>query len=230
MDPSRFSGSGKVQWMYNWETWRPANTNGVNFIGTQRCTDCESSPIGQLGARAAEQGWTDVFTLNEPDLNGISASDAANWYRTHIASLQTKKALPSVTSSNDAGKGLSWLSDFLSACGGGCSHDYINLHWYGRSADEFKSHITAARDRFPGETIIVTEFALEAPASADQQAAFFRDAKAWLEGQDYVAMYFPFVATSPGLLSQNDGAAAGYVGTGCTLFNVRFLFFSVWWC
>lgn len=26
MDPSRFSGSGKVSWMYNWETWRPANT------------------------------------------------------------------------------------------------------------------------------------------------------------------------------------------------------------
>lgn len=37
--------------------------SGVNFIGTQRCTDCESSPIGQLGARAAEQGWTDVFTV-----------------------------------------------------------------------------------------------------------------------------------------------------------------------
>lgn len=108
------------------------------------------------------------------------------------------------------------------------SSDFLPLG-YGRSADEFKSHISSARDRFPGETIVVSEFALEAPASADDQAAFFRDTTGWLEGQDYVAMYFPFVATSPGLLSQNDGAAAGYVGTGCTLFNVRFFSFELWW-
>jgi hypothetical protein len=32
-------------------------------------------------------------------------------------------------------------------------------------------------------------------------------------------MYFPFVATSPALMQQNDGGAAGFVGTGSTLFN-----------
>jgi hypothetical protein len=218
LDPSQFSANGKVTWMYNWETWRPANTAGVNFVGMQRCTDCESSPIGELGARASQQGWTDLFTLNEPDLNGISPGDAANWYMANINSIPTKKALPAVTSSTSGGQGLDWLSQFLSACGGNCSHDYINLHWYGSSIDDFKNHVSDAHSKF-SEPIVITEFALTAPASADDQAAFFKDAVAWLDSQDYVVMYFPFVGSSASLFSANDGAGAGYVGTGSCLFN-----------
>lgn len=62
----------------------------------QRCTDCTSSPVADLASNAAAQGWASefyfsgkilaclipflaVFTLNEPDINGISPSDAASW-------------------------------------------------------------------------------------------------------------------------------------------------------
>lgn len=49
--------------------------------------------------------------------------------------------------------------------------------------------------------------------------AFFKEAFAWLDTVDEVVYYFPFVATSPSLLSANDAGAVSYVGTGSCLFN-----------
>ncbi|KAG9074765.1 hypothetical protein FRC06_010479 [Ceratobasidium sp. 370] len=112
------NGNGNVQWIYDWETWRPAKTTNLNWIGMQRCLDCDSSPISQLQTRAAQQGWNTVLSLNEPDINGISAATAANWYIQYINPLAIKKAIPSVTSSQTAGQGLDWAAAFISACAG----------------------------------------------------------------------------------------------------------------
>ncbi|CAE6473044.1 unnamed protein product [Rhizoctonia solani] len=175
-----------VQWIYNWETWRPANTNNLNWIGMQRCLDCDSSPITQLQTRAAQQGWNTVFTLNEPDINSITPATAAAWYIQYINPLAIKKAIPSVTSSNLPGQGLQWASQFISACAG---------------------------------RIIVTEFALQAPADREQQVTFLIQAMAFLDAASYVPYYSAFVATSPALFAANDPAGAAYVGLESTLFN-----------
>jgi hypothetical protein len=49
--------------------------------------------------------------------------------------------------------------------------------------------------------------------------AFFKQAFPFLDSATYVAMYFPFVATSPSLFQANDGNGANVVGTGSTLYN-----------
>ena len=82
-----------------------------------------------------------VFTLNEPDINGIAAADAAGWYKQNINPLAIKKALPAVTSSTSAGQGLDWAKQMVSACAGGCFFDYINLHWYGPDFGVFQSYV-----------------------------------------------------------------------------------------
>ncbi|TRM56147.1 hypothetical protein BD626DRAFT_538740 [Schizophyllum amplum] len=223
LDPGVFNnGDGSVVAIYDWETYAPPSTNGaggLGFIGMQRCTDCDSSPIGELAARQAAQGWATVFTLNEPDLNGIGAADAASWYQAHINPLSIKKAFPAVTSSSSDGQGLSWLDSFLSSCGGNCYADYINLHWYGTDFDAFVAHVEEAHSRFSTYDVVITEFALTAPAGAADQVAFYQKAFDWLDQQDYVTLYFPFVASSPSLFSANDAAGAGYVGTGSCLFK-----------
>lgn len=55
--------------------------------------DSSSSPIGQLATRAAQQGWNTVFSLNEPDINGISAGTAAAWYKQYINPLAISECL-----------------------------------------------------------------------------------------------------------------------------------------
>ncbi|CUA71888.1 Alkali-sensitive linkage protein 1 [Rhizoctonia solani] len=205
--------------IYNWETWRPAKTNNLNWIGMQRCLDCDSSPIAQLKARAAQQGWNTVFTLNKPDINNISPETAASWYIQYINPLAIKKAIPSVTSSNLTGQGLQWASRFITACADRCYFDYINVHWYGGSFKEFKAFVEQAHAKFPKYGIIITEFALQAPASREQQVTFLTQAMAFLDAATYVPYYSAFVATSPALFSANDPAGAAYVGLGSTLFN-----------
>ncbi|PBK76467.1 hypothetical protein ARMSODRAFT_226827 [Armillaria solidipes] len=224
LDPGKFNtGNGKVVAIYDWETYAPPSTNGnggLGFIGMQRCMDCDSSPIAQLASRHAAQGWATVFSLNEPDINGISASDAAAWYITYINPLSIKKAFPAVTSSTASGQGLDWLAKMISACAGQCHADYINLHWYGSSFSDFQSHVQTAHAKFPSYTIVITEFALTNPSGgAAAQASFFSQAFSWLDSQNYVTLYFPFVATSPSLMSSADGDAVSYVGTGSSLYN-----------
>ena len=131
----------------------------------QLSTDCPSSPISQLAARQKQQKWTSksstslsfsvclrnptaVFTLNEPDTNGISPSQAATWYKQNIQPLPIKRALPAITSSTNAGQGLDWLQQMVKACAG-CTFDYINLHWYGPDFPTFQKYVEQARSKFP---------------------------------------------------------------------------------
>ncbi|CAE6486008.1 unnamed protein product [Rhizoctonia solani] len=218
LDPTKLAnGNGNVQWIYNWETWRPAKTTNMNWVGMQRCMDCDSSPISQLKTRAAQQGWNTVLTLNEPDINGISAATAANWYIQYINPLQIKKAIPSVTSSTTPGQGLDWTAAFISTCAGRCYFDYINIHWYGHNFAQFQSHVQSAHNRFPNYKLIISEFALVSPATRDQQVAFLKSAMSFLDGASYVTYYAVFGASSPSKISANTGG--GEVGTGSSLYN-----------
>ncbi|EIW84822.1 hypothetical protein CONPUDRAFT_79587 [Coniophora puteana RWD-64-598 SS2] len=217
------NGDGNIVAIYDYETYAPPCSNGIGnlgFIGMQRCTDCDSSPIAQLASRQSAQGWATLFTLNEPDTGMISPGDAATWYINNINAIPIKKALPAVTSSASAGQGLDWLSQMISACNGGCSYDYINLHWYGPDFATFQSYVESANSKFPNTQIVITEFALQNPAGGQaDQVNFFKQAIPFLDGADYVQLYFPFVASSPSLFQQNDAAGAGYAGTGSCLYN-----------
>ncbi|KAK7002316.1 Glyco-hydro-cc domain-containing protein [Favolaschia claudopus] len=224
LDPAKLNDNqGTVNLIYDYETFLPptktGKNGGLNFIGMQRCMDCDSSPIKQLAARQKQNGFSTLFTLNEPDINGISPKTAATWYKQNINPMKIKKALPAVTSSTNPNQGLGWLKQMLDACAGQCFFDYINLHHYGTSFAQFKAHVEDAHKRFPNARIVVTEFALQAPASQAQQLAYYKQAFAFLDKAAFVEMYFPFVTTSPQLFSKNDPNGAKFVGTGSTLYN-----------
>ncbi|KAG8700999.1 hypothetical protein FRC09_005620 [Ceratobasidium sp. 395] len=198
--------------------------------------DCDSSPIAQLPQRAAEQGWNTLLTLNEPDIMGTLPGDAASWYIQHINPIDIKKATPAITSSQSPNQGLDWLSQFISACSGNCYIDYINIHWYGAFFAEFQAHIEQVHTQFPDYQIIISEFALQSPATQIDQAAFLKQAIPYLDNATYVAYASPlsiiytffalivsqyayFVASSPLLFSANDPIGVAYAGNSSTLYN-----------
>ncbi|KAF8194052.1 hypothetical protein K438DRAFT_1969345 [Mycena galopus ATCC 62051] len=218
-------GQGTVNLIYDYETYAPPSDNGdggLNFIGMQRCTDCDSSPIADLAARQQQLGFATLFTLNEPDQAQppITPQAAAQWYLDHINPFTIKKSLPAVSSSTAAGQGLSWVQSMVEACAGACYYDYINIHWYGSSFAEFEAYVNQAHALFPNDLIVVTEFALQNPAGGQaDQLAFFKQAFPFLDDASFVEMYFPFVATSPNLFVANDLAGSEFSGTGSTLYN-----------
>ncbi|QRV73077.1 glycoside hydrolase family 128 protein [Ceratobasidium sp. AG-Ba] len=185
LDPGKLA-SDQVTWMYNWETWRPTTTGGLNFIGTQSVLDSSSSPVAQLKTRAAQQGWNTVFSLNEPDLNGISPTTAANWYIKWINPLNITAATPAVSSNQNTGQGLDWTANFISACNGKCKFDYINLHWYGSTFAQFQTYVQNAHNRFPNNKLVISEFGLPSPTTQDQKLAFLKSAMSFLDSAKYV--------------------------------------------
>ncbi|KAJ7213487.1 glycosyl hydrolase catalytic core-domain-containing protein [Mycena pura] len=224
LDPAKLNdGKGSVNLIYDYETFAPPSSNGnggLNFIGVQRCLDCDSSPIAQLQTRQQQLGFSTLFTLNEPDLNNITPQTAAQWYIQNINPLPIKKALPAITASTAPGQGLDWLQQMVDACKGQCFFDYINLHHYGASFADFQAFVNKAHSQFPDKQIVVTEFALQNPPGGQaDQVAYYTQAFPFLDSSAFVEMYFPFVATTPSLFKANDPAGVAFAGTGSVLFN-----------
>ncbi|KAJ7841824.1 hypothetical protein B0H14DRAFT_2359959 [Mycena olivaceomarginata] len=89
---------------YDYETTLPSSSNGnggLNFIGMQRCLDCASSPVADLATRQQQLGFSTVFTLNKPNINGITPKQAATWYIQNINPLVRAPQIPNLCSINE---------------------------------------------------------------------------------------------------------------------------------
>ena len=107
-----------------------------------------------------------VLSFNEPDGptstggSNVSPELAATTFMQEIEPLKkrgVKLGAPAVTG---ADSGLSWLQNFFAACdqSGGCSVDFIPLHFYG-DFQGLASLIGQMRATYPNTSLWVTEFA-----------------------------------------------------------------------
>lgn len=79
---------------------------------------------------------TAVLSFNEPDgcTNGgscIQPSAAAQIWKSQLEPLRAKNiqvGMPAITSSQT---GLTWLEQFMMYCDGGCTPDFLTIHYYG---------------------------------------------------------------------------------------------------
>lgn len=93
-----------------------------------------------------------VLGFNEPDgcKDGGSCIDADTAAEAWINEVEPLKDLdiklgaPAVTGSP---RGLAWLQDFYTACDGGCSTDFMPVHWYG-NFEGMVSETRILRSRF----------------------------------------------------------------------------------
>lgn len=133
---------------------------------------------------------TYVMGFNEPDNTGttggsnIDPSDAAKYWKKQLEPLRklgVHLGAPGVTG---GAAGFTWLAAFEKACDGGCTFDFIPIHWYG-SFDGMVSHIYDVLAIYPNKKIWVTEFALNDASLADTQE-FFQTSVTWLDNNEYV--------------------------------------------
>lgn len=150
-----------------------------------------------------------------------SASQAASYYQTYITPYSGKAKLisPAVTSSTTAGLGLSWFKEFMSDCSS-CGISGLAVHWYGNTADEFKSFVQQAistATSYGLSEVWVTEFALSSDAGGVADAAatatFLQSVLPWLDAQNNVTRYSYFMCAENYLLTNNALNQAGYTYT-----------------
>jgi hypothetical protein len=143
-DNSIWTQSGSdLTWYYNYAASPSSDlaNSGLQFVPMLFTAPSSSSDTVFLdtvkGLVSGGANISYVLTFNEPDgstANGgsnIQASLAAStWIREvePLKKLGIKVGAPACTGSPS---GFTWLSDFFSACNGGCNPDFIPIHWYG---------------------------------------------------------------------------------------------------
>ncbi|ROV86768.1 hypothetical protein VMCG_10884 [Cytospora schulzeri] len=139
---------------------------------------------------------TYVMGFNEPDNTGetggsnIDPSDAAIYWKKQMEPLRKlgiSLGAPGVTGGS---AGFHWLANFTEACDGGCTFDFIPIHWYG-SFDGLSSHISDVLDIYPNKKIWVTEFALD-NSDLNVTQDFFQTAISYLDDNENVTHYSYF--------------------------------------
>jgi len=105
--------------------------------------------------------------------------------------------------------GLTYMSNFLSACGGKCDIDFMAIHWYSgytsTAADDFKSHVSSAIELASQngiESVWITEFALNGASDSDT-ASFLKEVLPWMDSQSAVGRY-AFFMCAEGLLTSGS--------------------------
>ncbi|KAK4613403.1 hypothetical protein CLAFUW4_09353 [Fulvia fulva] len=212
-----FDGSSEISWAYNWESDAKGLSGGLSYIPTLwGNADTYTSSWSSNAKSAIASGSTHLFSFNEPDLTAqanMDAATAAEAYKQYMNPFngQAKLCAPSVTNGPDP-MGLSWLSNFLAACDGGCKIDCINIHWYDSATniDYFKEHLenaTSIATKYNIDTLYLSEFG--ATGSDDQVNTFLETVMPWMDSNDAVGGYAYYMVANGMLVSGGEPTTYG---------------------
>lgn len=135
-----------------------------------------------------------VLGFNEPDGAGNGGSNvptdiaAQTWIREMepLRKSGVKLGAPAMTG---APSGFKWLENFFSACNGGCTVDFIPVHWYG-NFEGLASHVGQVRAAYPNITMWVTEYA-DPQASYSETQSFYNQSSQFFDRIESVLLHAP---------------------------------------
>ena len=120
---------------------------------------------------------------------------------------------PCITN-NPSPKGITYLTNFLEECDGGCDIDFLCTHWYGAPGNEvwnFHKQVNvtiALAQKYGIDEEYVTKFGLTS-ATVDQKVAFVEEVLPWLDPNPNVGGYAYFMDSDGNLLEGSELNALG---------------------
>lgn len=180
----------ELSWYYNWQAYpTPDIDEKLEFVpmlwGEDTAGDLPNSFYNVVkGLIDSGREINYVLGFNEPDgcKDGgscIDADVAAEMWIEEIEPLKDldlKLGAPAVTGSP---RGLAWLQDFYTACDGGCTTDFMPVHWYG-NFEGMASYIGEVNATYQNMTMWVTEFGFP-NEDLDTTQTFFNQSITYLD-------------------------------------------------
>lgn len=164
------SQTGDLTWYYNYKSTPSAaytSNKKLQFVPMLwGASDSDTGTPFYDAVKAqidAGDNITWVLGYNEPDgphSTGGSSLPVDLAVRRWKAEMEPLKKLgvklgaPAVTG---GASGWTWLQKFFTACAGGCTPDFIPVHWYG-NFDGLASHVGNVMATYPNMTVWVTEY------------------------------------------------------------------------
>ena len=91
----------------------------------------------------------------------MTAQQGADLWRQYIEPLKSSHGVRLGTPAPDGDEaGKTWLQDWLTLCNGGCTPDFMALHWYGTDVGNFIAYINDYHYTF-NLSVWVTEWACQ---------------------------------------------------------------------
>lgn len=191
----------------NWNTWRPTEApSTLAFYPTVRTIDEVSGDswtqlLASLETEKSAGRQPVVQYLNEPENEGVSASDAASTWKSSLLPLKTQynaKLVGPGTSSSDAG--IAFQDAFMGALADDEKPDYVGLHYYSTEGNPIageitwgQNYLTTAHSKY-NIPVIVNEIACTSRDSADV-TQFSNSMTEWMDQQSWIEQYAFFGAT-----------------------------------
>ncbi|EPQ55067.1 hypothetical protein GLOTRDRAFT_105905 [Gloeophyllum trabeum ATCC 11539] len=199
---AQFLGTNKVSWYYTWSPYGISQDKGLEFVpmlwGLNQVHDWTSSINRTMG----QNRITTVLGMNEPQQTGqsnLTAEQGADLWRTYIEPLRSRGIRLGSPATSSAPSGKVWMHDWLQACNGGCTIDFVALHWYDINASNFIQYVEDFHNTFQ-KPIWVTEWACQNfnnasdQCSAEEITAFLNTTQSWMDNTDWVERYSWFGA------------------------------------
>ncbi|KAF2268414.1 hypothetical protein CC78DRAFT_558275 [Lojkania enalia] len=193
-----------ISWYYNYKHWpsEAYKNSKMQFVPMLwgASEDDEGTPFldAVKSQIATGNNVSYVLGFNEPDgPNSYGGSDilpdlAASAWKKQIEPLKEygiKLGAPAVTGSPN---GFVWLQSWFTACNGGCTPDFIPVHWYG-DFEGMASHIGQTMSTYPNMTVWVTEWGYP-NQSLEETQRFFNTSTQWFDRTQNVTHYSYFGA------------------------------------
>ena len=183
IDVSQYLSTGKVQWYVSlhhtsetrssnslhirrYYTWSPSSANfnaDLEFVpmlwGERQVSQWDST----INETIQDLQVTHVLGFNEPEISGqsnLSPSDGAALWKAHIEPLKSQGLLLGSPAPSGAPAGKQWLLDWMDQCQGGCTVDFIAVHYYDINSTGFMEYLTDYHDTFQ-KPVWVTEWACQ---------------------------------------------------------------------
>ncbi|KAL1616056.1 hypothetical protein SLS56_011571 [Neofusicoccum ribis] len=211
----------ELTWYYNYglEPTDSLKSSALSFVpmlwGASDADEAKKSTAFLDGVRALISGGTNithVLGFNEPDGDtktggsNIPADLAASTWKRQLEPLRengVKLGAPAVTGS---AMGFAWLQNFFTECDGGCTADFIPVHWYG-NFEGFASHLGQVAATYPNMSEIwVTEFAYS-DVDLDESQNFFNQSIEYLDRMENVTHYSWFGSFRSSISNVGENAA-----------------------
>ncbi|KAJ7678210.1 glycoside hydrolase [Mycena polygramma] len=196
-DMTQFTTTGKVSWYYTWGL--SSVDTALEFVpmlwGQKEVAQWTDADNG-INATIAQRKPTAILGMNEPQETGqsnLTPQEGADMWKTYVEPFHAQGLRLGSPAPSSAPSGKTWIQDFLTACDGGCTVDFIALHWYDVNATNFQNYLTDFHDTFQ-RPIWVTEWACQnfnngPQCTASEVAEFLNQTEAFMDSTDWVERY-----------------------------------------
>ncbi|KAJ7768289.1 glycosyl hydrolase catalytic core-domain-containing protein [Mycena metata] len=198
-DMQQFTASGKTTWYYQWSVSSDVSTTDLEFVpmlwGQKDVAQWTDASNG-INATISKNKPTAVLGFNEPQETGqsnLTPQQGADLWTTYIEPLHAQGLRLGSPAPSSAPSGKTWIQDFLTACNGACTVDFIALHYYDVNATAFMEYLTDFHNTFQ-RPIWVTEWACQnfnngPQCTAAEVAEFLNTTQSFMDAQDWVERY-----------------------------------------